>query len=162
MCGIFGLVLLEKDNLYNLIINGLIQLQNRGYDSAGLCAINENKFEVYTYASTNEVNAIEKLTHTQFKTLDNYIGFGHNRWATHGGKTDINAHPHLSNSGNFAIVHNGIIENYRELDTLQEVINLVENAEKNGRKIAIFYAESLQSCGGQIVYPKNFLRKVYK
>lgn len=115
MCGIFGLVLLEKDNLYNLIINGLIQLQNRGYDSAGLCSINENKFEVYKYASTNEVNAIEKLTHTQFKTLDNYIGFGHNRWATHGGKTDINAHPHLSNSGNFAIVHNGIIENYREL-----------------------------------------------
>jgi glucosamine--fructose-6-phosphate aminotransferase (isomerizing) len=116
MCGIFGLVLLENDNLYKLIINGLIQLQNRGYDSAGLCTINEDKFDIYKYASTNEINAIEKLTSTQFKPLENcYIGFGHNRWATHGGKTDINAHPHLSNSGNFCIVHNGIIENYKEL-----------------------------------------------
>ena len=116
MCGIFGLVILENDNIYQLIINGLIQLQNRGYDSAGLCVMNENKFDIYKYASTNEMNAIEKLTSTQFKTLDNsYIGFGHNRWATHGGKTDENAHPHLSNSGNFAIVHNGIIENYKEL-----------------------------------------------
>ena len=116
MCGIFGLVLSENNNLYQMIINGLIQLQNRGYDSAGLCVMNNDKFEVYKYASTNEINAIEKLTNTEFKTLDDlYIGFGHNRWATHGGKTDINAHPHLSNSQNFAIVHNGIIENYREL-----------------------------------------------
>jgi glucosamine--fructose-6-phosphate aminotransferase (isomerizing) len=116
MCGIFGLVLLEKDNLYKLIINGLIQLQNRGYDSAGLCILNEDNFEVYKYASTTEINSIEKLSSTEFKSLDNvYIGFGHNRWATHGGKTDENAHPHLSNSGNFSIVHNGIIENYKEL-----------------------------------------------
>lgn len=116
MCGIFGLVLLEKDNLYNLIINGLTQLQNRGYDSAGLCILNEDNFEVYKYASTTEINSIEKLSSTEFKYLDNvYIGFGHNRWATHGAKTDENAHPHLSNSGNFSIVHNGIIENYKEL-----------------------------------------------
>ena len=117
MCGIFGLVLLENnDNLYQIIINGLIQLQNRGYDSAGLCVINNNMFEVYKYASTNEINAIEKLNNIQFNNLaDVNIGFGHNRWATHGGKTDENAHPHLSNSGKFSIVHNGIIENYKEL-----------------------------------------------
>jgi glucosamine--fructose-6-phosphate aminotransferase (isomerizing) len=117
MCGIFGLVLLENnDNLYQIIINGLIQLENRGYDSAGLCVINNNMFEVYKYASTNEINAIEKLNNIQFNNLaDVNIGFGHNRWATHGGKTDENAHPHLSNSGKFSIVHNGIIENYKEL-----------------------------------------------
>ena len=117
MCGIFGLVLLENnDNLYQIIINGLIQLENRGSDSAGLCVINNNMFEVYKYASTNEINAIEKLNNIQFNNLaDVNIGFGHNRWATHGGKTDENAHPHLSNSGKFSIVHNGIIENYKEL-----------------------------------------------
>lgn len=120
MCGIFGLVLLEGNNsLYQLIINGLIQLQNRGYDSAGLCVIINDQFQVHKYASTNEISAIEKLSYTEFKTLDSYyIGFGHNRWATHGGKTNENAHPHLSNSGKFAIVHNGIIENYKELKTI--------------------------------------------
>jgi glucosamine--fructose-6-phosphate aminotransferase (isomerizing) len=118
MCGIFGLVLLNEENLYKIILNGLIQLQNRGYDSAGLCAINKDKgkFEVYKYASTNQVNAIDKLISLDLKSTDNmHIGFGHNRWATHGIKNDINAHPHLSNSGNFAVVHNGIIENYSEL-----------------------------------------------
>jgi glucosamine--fructose-6-phosphate aminotransferase (isomerizing) len=118
MCGIFGLVLLQNPNdnyLYRTIINGLIQLQNRGYDSAGLCAINKDntQFEVHKYASTNEINAIDKLISLNLKSSDNmYIGFGHNRWATHGIKNDINSHPHLSNLGNFAVVHNGIIENY--------------------------------------------------
>lgn len=116
MCGIFGLVLLKGENLYDLIINGLIQLQNRGYDSAGLCSIDVDKFVIHKYASTNEINAIDKLCSLNLEPSDKmYIGFGHNRWATHGVKNDINAHPHLSNSGMFAIVHNGIIENYNEL-----------------------------------------------
>jgi len=119
MCGIFGLVLSKKENIFQLIINGLIQLQNRGYDSAGLCGINNNtnSFDVYKFASTNEKNAIDKLSELNLQNLaeNMYIGFGHNRWATHGVKSDVNAHPHLSNSGNFAIVHNGIIENYSEL-----------------------------------------------
>lgn len=113
MCGIIGLVSLKNDNIYKLIINGLIQLQNRGYDSAGLCAIVNGKFEVNKFASTNEISAIDKLSSLHLKSSNNiHTGFGHNRWATHGGKNDINAHPHISNSGAFAIVHNGIIENF--------------------------------------------------
>ena len=151
MCGIFGLVLLENEDLYQLIINGLIQLQNRGYDSVGLCVIVNNKFEVNKYASTNEISAIDKLSSLELKTTpDMYIGFGHNRWATHGVKSHVNAHPHLSNSKNFAIVHNGIIENYNELkknlilegfkfnsqtDT-EVIVNLVE---LNYRKINNIY-----------------------
>jgi glucosamine--fructose-6-phosphate aminotransferase (isomerizing) len=119
MCGIFGIVLNnDNENIYNLIINGLIQLQNRGYDSAGVCVIKNDKFEVNKCASTNKLNALDKLmTMTNIKEpKDNtYIGMGHNRWATHGVKNDTNAHPHLSSDANFVIVHNGIIENYNEI-----------------------------------------------
>jgi glucosamine--fructose-6-phosphate aminotransferase (isomerizing) len=119
MCGIFGIVLNNNnENIYNLIINGLIQLQNRGYDSAGICVIRNNKFEVNKCASTNKLNALDKLmSMTDIKeSKDNtYIGIGHNRWATHGVKNDTNAHPHLSCDTKFVIVHNGIIENYNEI-----------------------------------------------
>ena len=119
MCGIFGIVLNNNnENIYNLIIDGLIQLQNRGYDSAGVCVIKNNKFEVNKCASTNKLNALDKLiSMTDIKELkdDTYIGIGHNRWATHGVKNDTNAHPHLSSDSNFVIVHNGIIENYNEI-----------------------------------------------
>jgi glucosamine--fructose-6-phosphate aminotransferase (isomerizing) len=119
MCGIFGIVLNNNnENIFNLILNGLIQLQNRGYDSAGICLIKNNKFEVNKCASTNKINALDKLIdmkHIKESKEDIYIGIGHNRWATHGVKNDTNAHPHLSGDANFVIVHNGIIENYNEI-----------------------------------------------
>lgn len=119
MCGIFGIVVNNKNktNICDLVINGLNQLQNRGYDSAGICAIQDDSFTIKKYASTNKVNALDKLISMKLNFQAD-IGIGHNRWATHGMKTDINAHPHLSNDGNFVIVHNGIIENYNELKTM--------------------------------------------
>ena len=127
MCGIFGIILNSNENIYQLTLNGLKQLQNRGYDSAGLSVfksdidkeLTTNKtLHIYKYASTNEENALDKLEKlslvpSEEETIHSVIG--HNRWATHGVKSDINAHPHLSNSKHFSIVHNGIIENYREL-----------------------------------------------
>jgi len=119
MCGIFGIITtLKNTNIYKIIIDGLIQLQNRGYDSSGICILNNNIFEINKYASTNELSSIDKLL--SLDILNNIpenisLGIGHNRWATHGAKNDINAHPHISNDQKFVLVHNGIIENYQEL-----------------------------------------------
>lgn len=117
MCGIFGIILNnENDNIYEYIINGLIQLQNRGYDSAGLCTISNNQFNLYKYASTNNEDALIKLQNLGLNNTDKCsIGIGHNRWATHGIINDKNSHPHLSNNKKFALVHNGIIENYNNI-----------------------------------------------
>ena len=108
MCRIFGIVLCKtnKDNnVHNSIINGLIQLQNRGYDSAGMCVIQKNKFIVNKYASVNNENAIDKLMNVKNVSDNTFIGIGHNRWATHDIKNHVNAHPHLSCDEKFALIH---------------------------------------------------------
>ena len=117
MCGIFGILTTKsnKENIYNKIIDGLFQLQNRGYDSSGLSVLNKDKIGTYKYASTASESSLDKLKNLNLshsETDEIYQGIGHNRWATHGIKNDANAHPHLSNDNKFALVHNGIIENY--------------------------------------------------
>jgi glutamine---fructose-6-phosphate transaminase (isomerizing) len=109
MCGIVGYIGNQKAS--NILINGLKRLEYRGYDSAGIALLEGGKLSILKKAG--KVKQLEKiLDHDKFDTT---IGIAHTRWATHGIPNDLNAHPHLDNSGNIAIIHNGIIENYQVL-----------------------------------------------
>lgn len=108
MCGIVGVI---HNDAYNVILDGLIMLQNRGYDSAGI-SIDSSGILTEKIASTEELDSIDYL---KKKFLKGSLGIGHTRWATHGSKTTINSHPHVSVDGKVSLVHNGIIENYKGL-----------------------------------------------
>jgi glucosamine--fructose-6-phosphate aminotransferase (isomerizing) len=113
MCGIIACI---AENCNQLLYDGIIQLKNRGYDSVGICTIQpENQFSINKFASTKEIDAYSKLEGILDHHKESQIGIAHTRWATHGAKTDINSHPHQSSCGKFVLVHNGIIENYKEL-----------------------------------------------
>jgi len=116
MCGIVGY--LGIDNSTRIVLEGLTLLQNRGYDSVGISSIykmNNNTLQTVKFASTNTYNSIDLLKNALQIEEHTTISIGHTRWATHGGKTDINAHPHHDNKNRIALVHNGIIENFHEL-----------------------------------------------
>ena len=113
MCGIIAYI--GNDNSFSKCLCGLKQLQNRGYDSAGICSLVKNQFINDKYASSDKESALVKLETFSNNHTDASLSIGHTRWATHGAKTDTNSHPHISSDGLFSLVHNGIIENYAEL-----------------------------------------------
>ncbi|MEE1054913.1 MAG: glutamine--fructose-6-phosphate aminotransferase, partial [Acutalibacteraceae bacterium] len=110
MCGIVGFA--GKEPAAKFLLEGLSKLEYRGYDSAGIATLSEGGFTVEK--STERIESLKADTADGAK-LNGNIGIGHTRWATHGAPSIPNAHPHLSADGNFAVVHNGIIENYSEI-----------------------------------------------
>ena len=139
MCGIVGY--LGPREAYPIVIEGLKRLEYRGYDSAGIALFDGTDLKVCK--TKGKVAELENKSEAEITTHGN-VGIGHTRWATHGVPNDINSHPHLSNSGDLVIIHNGIIENYEALkkelqtrgytfksDTDTEVlINLIEDVKK--------------------------------
>ena len=140
MCGIVGYI--GNREAFPILLQGLKRLEYRGYDSAGVALLNGS---LSIYKKAGKVSELEKVT--QGEKLDANIGIGHTRWATHGEPNDVNAHPQVSQSGNLAIIHNGIIENYAVIkeelikrgyvfhsDTDTEVlVNLIEEVWKQDK-----------------------------
>lgn len=110
MCGIVGYTGVQGAS--PILLEGLKKLEYRGYDSAGIALVNDGKISI-AKVTGRIANLCEKTN--DGKDYPGTTGIGHTRWATHGAPSDTNAHPHLSNDGRFAIVHNGIIENYMSL-----------------------------------------------
>ncbi len=110
MCGIVGYV--GRQEAAPILLEGLKTLEYRGYDSAGVAVQKDGA--IHMVKASGMIRNLCEKTHDG-ADLCGCIGIGHTRWATHGAPTDVNAHPHVSNDGKFAIVHNGIIENYLEL-----------------------------------------------
>jgi glutamine---fructose-6-phosphate transaminase (isomerizing) len=139
MCGIVGYIGYRE--AYPIVIKGLKRLEYRGYDSAGVMLYDGQNLKLCK--TKGKVSDLEAKAATEI-TTNGTIGIGHTRWATHGVPNDVNSHPHLSNSGDLAIIHNGIIENYAPLkeelikrgyvfhsDTDSEVlVNLIEEIQK--------------------------------
>jgi glucosamine--fructose-6-phosphate aminotransferase (isomerizing) len=138
MCGIVAYI--GKKEAYPILVKGLQRLEYRGYDSAGVVMLNHGSLNLFKKAG--KVVDLKKYAEGQDTT--GTIGIGHTRWATHGVPNDVNAHPHVSHSGRFAIIHNGIIENYSSIkeqlkkrgfefksDTDTEVlVNLIEEIQQ--------------------------------
>ncbi|HQW00016.1 MAG TPA: glutamine--fructose-6-phosphate transaminase (isomerizing), partial [Bacteroidia bacterium] len=139
MCGIVAYI--GHREAYPIIIKGLQRLEYRGYDSAGVAILNG---DLKVYKKAGKVSDLHDFV--KGKDITGKIGMGHTRWATHGEPNDRNAHPHNSQSGKFAIIHNGIIENYSSIkaelikrghtfnsDTDTEVlVHLIEDIHENG------------------------------
>lgn len=156
MCGIVGYI--GHREAYPIVIKGLKRLEYRGYDSAGVMVYDD---VIKVCKTKGKVVDLEDLARKAIDTKGS-IGIGHTRWATHGVPNDVNSHPHLSNSGELAIVHNGIIENYAPLkeelikrgyvfhsDTDTEVlVNLIEEVQK---KEKIKLGKAVQLALNQVV-----------
>lgn len=109
MCGIVGYV--GEGEAREVILEGLSKLEYRGYDSAGIAVIHEDKIEIEK--KTGKLQVLKD--YLEGHPLEGHIGIGHTRWATHGAPSDVNSHPHYSEDKTVAVVHNGIIENYQSL-----------------------------------------------
>ncbi len=157
MCGIIGYI--GKEKAKPILINGLKALEYRGYDSAGIAVLTYNKVEVRK--SVGQVKILEKSL-ANGSDFDGHLGIGHTRWATHGGPNKANAHPHSDCLGRVFVVHNGIIENYKELkkylqnqdhnflsETDTEVVpHLIENFLNSGKDFDTALFDTLKMIKG--------------
>lgn len=140
MCGIVGYI--GSRHAEGVLIKGLKRLEYRGYDSAGISLLNGS---IHTLKCKGKVENLERLTEASQRSGS--IGIGHTRWATHGEPNDVNAHPHSSHDGSFALVHNGIIENYAALKAELVRKGYTFESETDTEVIAHWVTEVMRSTG---------------
>ena len=137
MCGIIAV--LSNKNIHDIIIHGLKQLQNRGYDSVGVAYIQGQTIIIHKDASDTTTLALEKIKkNSHYMRYNNsiHMSMAHTRWATNGKKNKINAHPHISYDKKISIIHNGIIGNYNEIKTFLQTNNIECVSETDSEVIA--------------------------
>jgi glutamine---fructose-6-phosphate transaminase (isomerizing) len=142
MCGIVGYVG-EKQAL-EVVVDGLRRLEYRGYDSAGVAVVADGLLD--TRKKAGKLANLETLLGSD-PLAQSTIGIGHTRWATHGGPTDTNAHPHVSEDGKVAVIHNGIIENFAELRAELTAAGVTLRSETDTEVVAHLLAEVLPTVG---------------
>jgi glucosamine--fructose-6-phosphate aminotransferase (isomerizing) len=146
MCGIVGYT--GKELALAPVLEGLRKLEYRGYDSAGIALITDAGEKLWIEKRAGKLGNLEEILGD--KTPKSHSGIGHTRWATHGGPTDENAHPHLDNEGKLAVIHNGIIENYLELRQQLEKSGHVFKSETDSESVAHLLSDSRKKHGGDL------------
>ena len=146
MCGIVGYV--GKKQALEVVVAGLRRMEYRGYDSAGIAVISAGCLEIRKKAG--KLVNLETLLGSD-PLPDSTTGIGHTRWATHGGPTDSNAHPHVSEDGTVAVIHNGIIENFAELRSELVAGGVTLTSETDTEVVAHLIAKTLPDSGDDLV-----------
>lgn len=146
MCGIVGYT--GKDLALGPVLEGLRKLEYRGYDSAGIALITDAGEKLWIEKRAGKLGNLEEILGD--KSPNSHSGIGHTRWATHGGPTDENAHPHLDNEGKLAVIHNGIIENYLELRQQLEKAGHIFKSETDSESVAHLLSDARKKHGGDL------------
>lgn len=154
MCGIVGYI--GPQQAQPIIISGLKRLEYRGYDSAGVCVVDGETMRIGKRAG--KVADLER--HVDLSVLNGTLGVGHTRWATHGVPNDVNAHPHTDMSGNIALVHNGIIENYLTIKKKLQNAGYVFVSETDSEVLAVFIGMLYDTLGDLELAVQTALQEV--
>ena len=156
MCGIVGFV--GREQAAPILLEGLRQMEYRGYDSAGVAVRSETR-GLQVRKSKGRLQVLADLTHDG-ADLEGALGIGHTRWATHGEPNDVNAHPHVSGDGKIALVHNGIIENYLELKEQLTRQGVTFASETDTEVVAHLLEFHYHECGNMLEAVGRCLRRI--